>query len=169
VDVQAKGMATKASLPKCWNNKANGSVWKSNPLNPLFKGPTGFEDLGRHQPCKHSQGLRSLVFRGSTHIGRAGGEIRPLSGPRCPATPAPQQGRRRLGRLVHQGRRRNVFGPRGRGQPPGREEALRRSPRQGTGRRGRPQAGWTDRGRTDGDRNGPHPPTHPQSRGTGQT
>ena len=43
-------------------NEASGSVWKSNPLGALFTPPTGFEDLGRHQPCKHSQATRSLPF-----------------------------------------------------------------------------------------------------------
>src|SRR5262249_59231013 len=35
--------------------KTYGSVWESNPLTALFKPPTGFEDQGPHQRCKHSQ------------------------------------------------------------------------------------------------------------------
>lgn len=31
----------------------SGGVWESNPLGALFTPPTGFEDQGRHQPCKH--------------------------------------------------------------------------------------------------------------------
>ena len=34
---------------------SSGSVWESNPLGALFTPPTGFEDLGRRQPCKHSR------------------------------------------------------------------------------------------------------------------
>ncbi len=30
-----------------------GSVWESNPLRTFFKPPTGFEDQGPHQRCKH--------------------------------------------------------------------------------------------------------------------
>ena len=37
-------------------SKGNGGGWKSNPLGPLFTTPTGFEDLGRHQPYKHPRG-----------------------------------------------------------------------------------------------------------------
>lgn len=33
----------------------SGSVWKSNPLGALFIPPTGFEDQGPHQRCKHSR------------------------------------------------------------------------------------------------------------------
>src|SRR5882672_5339794 len=48
--------------------RKDGSVWESNPLGALFKPPTGFEDQGPHQRCKHSQGrMPSLVlqvFRG---------------------------------------------------------------------------------------------------------
>ena len=36
-------------------NNASGSVWESNPLGALFKPPTGFEDQGHHQVCKHSR------------------------------------------------------------------------------------------------------------------
>src|SRR5262249_41279657 len=36
-------------------NEQDGSVWESNPLTALFKPPTGFEDQGPHQRCKHSQ------------------------------------------------------------------------------------------------------------------
>ena len=38
-----------------------GSVWESNPLTALFKPPTGFEDQGPHQRCKHSQGRYLLT------------------------------------------------------------------------------------------------------------
>ena len=42
----------------------NGSVWELNPLGALFKPPTGFEDQGPHQRCKHSQGrMPSLVLQ----------------------------------------------------------------------------------------------------------
>ncbi len=40
---------------KTLENTGNGSVSESNRLGALFTPPTGFEDLGRHQPCKHSQ------------------------------------------------------------------------------------------------------------------
>ena len=36
-------------------NKANGSVSESNRQRALFTPATGFEDLGHHQMCKHSQ------------------------------------------------------------------------------------------------------------------
>ena len=36
--------------------RKSGSVWESNPQGALFTPPTGFEDQGRHQTCKHSQG-----------------------------------------------------------------------------------------------------------------
>ena len=32
-----------------------GSVWESNPQAALFTPPTGFEDQGPHQRCKHSR------------------------------------------------------------------------------------------------------------------
>ena len=37
------------------NGWHNGSVWELNPLGALFIPPTGFEDQGHHQVCKHSQ------------------------------------------------------------------------------------------------------------------
>ena len=37
------------------SSQCNGSVWESNPLGALFTPPAGFEDQGRHQPCKHPQ------------------------------------------------------------------------------------------------------------------
>ena len=37
----------------CRTGKASGSVSESNRLGALFTPPTGFEDQGRHQPCKH--------------------------------------------------------------------------------------------------------------------
>src|SRR5260370_37998768 len=51
-------------------NKESGSVWESNPLTAFFKPPTGFEDQGPHQRCKHSRSL----FSGAP---RLGGEGRP--------------------------------------------------------------------------------------------
>jgi hypothetical protein len=36
-------------------NTESGSVWESNPLTAFFKPPTGFEDQGPHQRCKHSR------------------------------------------------------------------------------------------------------------------
>src|SRR5438876_5524765 len=39
------------------HQKGNGSVWESNPLTAFFKPPTGFEDQGPHQRCKHSRKL----------------------------------------------------------------------------------------------------------------
>jgi hypothetical protein len=39
--------------------KRNGSVWKSNPLRPLFTASAGFEDQGHHQMCKHSRRSKS--------------------------------------------------------------------------------------------------------------
>jgi integrase/recombinase XerD len=35
--------------------RESGSVWESNPLTAFFKPPTGFEDQGPHQRCKHSR------------------------------------------------------------------------------------------------------------------
>ena len=37
-------------------DEAYGSVWESNPQGAVFQPPTGFEDQGPHQRCKHSQG-----------------------------------------------------------------------------------------------------------------
>ena len=93
---------------------------------------------------------RGALFSGGSDAYRPSGwgNLTPFEPTMPRQPPTPQEGGRRLGVLVHQDRRRNVSGPRGRGQPPGREEALRRSPRQGTGRRGQPQAGRPDRGRT---------------------
>jgi hypothetical protein len=44
-------------------NKANGSVSESNRQGALFTPPTGFEDLGQHQLCKHSQTYFSVFPR----------------------------------------------------------------------------------------------------------
>ncbi len=40
---------------KTYQTKANGSVSESNRQRALFTPATGFEDLGHHQMCKHSQ------------------------------------------------------------------------------------------------------------------
>ncbi len=44
------------ALPASRSTLHDGSVWESNPLTAFFKPPTGFEDQGPHQRCKHSQG-----------------------------------------------------------------------------------------------------------------
>src|SRR6516165_4643810 len=53
----------------------SGSGWESNPLGALFKPPTGFEDQGPHQRCKHSQwpenaGKFGLFFPRQRIVGR---------------------------------------------------------------------------------------------------
>ena len=49
-------------------NKESGSVWESNPLTAFFKPPTGFEDQGPHQRCKHSRNSKPSDISATTFL-----------------------------------------------------------------------------------------------------
>src|SRR5437867_6103772 len=78
----------------------SGSVWESNPLGAFFKPPTGFEDQGPHQRCKHSRTVRPPSFsrtgadcsRADRHpavVPTPGPMVHPAAAGRPPPRPGP--------------------------------------------------------------------------------
>src|SRR5260370_1040059 len=60
------------------NREKDGSVWESNPQRTFFKPPTGFEDQGHHQMCKH---FHVEVFAGKSRCMR---HLRIVARPKVP-------------------------------------------------------------------------------------